>query len=597
MKYLHRMPFGAMIEDGGVLFQFWAPAAKRVDLHLAEPERDLPMRRTEEGWFHLGVPNLGAGASYQFIIDTAHRVPDPASRYQPQDVHGPSEVIDAEAFDWDDEGWVGRPWREAVIYEIHIGTFTREGTYDAAAAELERLAQLGVTAVELMPLSDFSGTRNWGYDGVLPFAPDSVYGRPESLKRFIATAHRLGLMVFIDVVYNHFGPDGNYLPLYAPQFFASGETGWGDRINFGGEGSQHVRRFFLHNALYWLIEYHADGLRFDAVHAIHDESDQHFLNQLAAKIRETLPDGRHVHLILENDRNEARYLERGAAGAPVYYDAQWNDDFHHACHVLLTGENEGYYADYASAPLDHLGRALTEGFAYQGGFSAYREGNRGEPSRHLPPLAFVDFLQNHDQIGNRAFGERLTTLAPEQALAAAAAVLLLAPSPPLLFMGEDWGATAPFLFFCDFKGDLATAVREGRRREFARFPAFSSPAARERIPDPLDIGTFERSRLDRASQCRPDVVERYRSLLSLRHREIVPHLRENAPPKAAYEVAGRRLTAEWQFEDGAALRVVANLGNDHAPFDRPGPDWRHLWGPEPGAETLDPWTVIWSIRR
>ena len=588
------MPFGAMIDDGGVLFQLWAPAAKRVDLQLLEPARTLAMRRTEEGWYHLGVGNLGAGARYHFLINGEQHVPDPASRYQPQDVHGPSEVIDAEAFDWDDQSWTGRPWREAVIYELHLGTFTREGTFAAATAELGRLAELGVTAIELMPLADFPGRRNWGYDGVLPFAPDSVYGKPEELKRFIAAAHRLGLMVFIDVVYNHFGPEGNYLSLYAPQFFAPGETGWGQRINFDGAGAQHVRRFFIHNALYWLIEYHADGLRFDAVHAIHDESERHFLRQLADRVRQTIAGRRQIHLILENDRNEASFLQRDAGSVPLY-DAQWNDDFHHACHVLLTGEGGGYYGDYASAPLDHLGRALTEGFAYQGDFSAYRDCKRGEPSRHLPPLAFVHFLQNHDQIGNRAFGERLTTLATPAALAAATAMLLLAPAPPLLFMGEEWGATAPFLFFCDFKGELGAAVRDGRRREFARFPAFASPDARERIPDPLDLRTFERSCLDR-TQFNSDIATRYRALLALRQREIVPHLTERAPRQTRYEVKGSRLDAEWQFEDDATLRLIANLGEMPTQSETLPSGWRQLWGPKPRGATLDPWTVVWSIK-
>jgi malto-oligosyltrehalose trehalohydrolase len=588
------MPFGAMIDDGGVLFQLWAPAAKRVDLRLAERNQDAPMRRAQEGWFHLGVPNVGGGALYQFVIDGKQAIPDPASRYQPHDVNGPSQVIDAEAFDWDDAAWRGRPWRESVIYELHVGTFTREGTFAAAEAELERLVHTGITAIELMPLADFAGTRNWGYDGVLLFAPDSSYGKPEDLKHLIAAAHRLGLMVFLDVVYNHFGPEGNYLSLYAPQFFAPRETGWGQEINFGGEGSLHVRRFFMHNALYWLTEYNFDGLRFDAVHAIRDDSDQHFLAQLAAKVRQVLPD-RQVHLVLENDRNEARYLERDARGVPVAYDAQWNDDFHHAAHVALTDERDGYYADY-TAPLDQLGRCLTEGFAYQGEFSPHREAKRGEPSRGLPLLAFVNFLQNHDQIGNRAFGERLTTLAPPEAVTAAAAVLLLAPSPPLLFMGEEWGATTPFLFFCDFDGDLASAVRDGRRREFAKFPAFSTPDARDRIPDPLDIRTFERSRLDRPGQYREEFAEHYRSLLALRHREIVPRVAETGPHHASYRVSGRVLTAQWQLADGSALGLAANLGPSAAPFTPLGTGWRRLWGPEPSAETIGAWTVIWSIR-
>lgn len=596
MKRLHRMPFGAMIDDGGVLFQLWAPAAKRVDLRLIENGRELPMNRGDEGWFHLGVRNLGAGTLYYYVIDGQKAVPDPASRCQPQDVDGPSAVVDAEAFAWTDETWRGRPWHESVIYELHLGTFTRGGTFDAAIAELERLAKLGITAIELMPLSDFAGKRNWGYDGVLPFAPDSSYGPPDGLKRLVTAAHRLGLMVFVDVVYNHFGPEGNYLPLYAPQFFATEETGWGQRINFDGEGSQHVRRFFIHNALYWLIEYNVDGLRFDAVHAIHDQCEPHFLHQLATKVRQAAPAGRQVHLVLENDRNEARFLDRRALNGLGYYTAQWNDDFHHAAHVILTGETDGYYRDYADAPRAKLGRCLTEGFAYQGETSPYREAPRGENSQNLPLLAFVDFLQNHDQIGNRAFGERLTTLAPPAALAAMTAILLLAPSPPLLFMGEEWGATSPFLFFCDFKGDLANAVREGRRREFARFPAFASPDARARIPDPLDISTFERSRLDREADTNPEIAEQYRALLALRHREIVPRLASAAPIEASCKLRGNRLTARWRLGDGSALRFAANLSGEAMTMLPLEASERRLWGPDPAVGAVPPWAVIWSIQ-
>jgi len=453
------------------------------------------------------------------------------------------------------------------------------------------LRNLGITAIELMPLADFAGTRNWGYDGALPFAPDSSYGRPEELKALICEAHRLGLMVFVDVVYNHFGPEGNYLSLYAPSFFAPRETGWGQSLNF----SSVARRFFIENALYWLIEYHIDGLRFDAVHAIHDQSQPHFLDELANAARVACGD-RHIHLMLENDKNEVHSLERGADGAPRYYDAQWNDDFHHAMHVVLTGESDGYYADYVAAPVDYLGRSLAQGFAYQGEHSTFRNAARGEPSAHLPPLAFVNFLQNHDQVGNRAFGERLITLVPRDALKAAIAIQLLAPAPPLLFMGEELGATMPFLFFCDFTGDLANAVREGRRREFARFPAFASPDTSERIPDPLAIGTFQRSKIAPAiEQPDPEIAMLYRQLLDLRQREIVPRLTGTRSFCARHRSEARVLSVEWDLPDGSQLLLIANLAATQAkPLANP--PGRSIWGAMPKiGDRLPAWTTLWSI--
>jgi maltooligosyltrehalose trehalohydrolase len=442
-----------------------------------------------------------------------------------------------------------------------------------------------------MPVADFAGARNWGYDGVLPFAPDSSYGRPEDLKALICAAHRLGLMVFLDVVYNHFGPEGNYLSLYAPSFFAPRETSWGRSLDF----SSVVRRFFIENALYWLIEYHLDGLRLDAVHAIHDESEPHFLDELAQAARKACGD-RHIHLVLENDRNEANRLERDRRGAPRSYDAQWNDDFHHAMHVVLTGEADGYYADYIASPMDHLGRALAEGFAYQGEHSSFRDMPRGTPSPHLPPLAFVNFLQNHDQVGNRAFGERLISLVARDALKAAIAIQLLAPSPPLLFMGEEVGATMPFLFFCDFTGDLANAVREGRRREFARFPAFASPDARAQIPDPLALETFLRSKIASAAE-QPDdeIAALYRQLLDLRRREIVPRLSGARAPSARYRSAGRGLSVEWGLPDGSRLMLIANLAATEAELLAQ-PSGRLIWGAMPrNRGRLPAWTALWSI--
>ncbi|HEX2725573.1 MAG TPA: malto-oligosyltrehalose trehalohydrolase, partial [Beijerinckiaceae bacterium] len=440
MRRAHSMPFGAELTSGGVRFALWAPTARDVALVLDGAEHAMP--HDGDGWRRLVVPTAHAGSRYQYRIDGDLLVPDPASRFQPDDVSGPSAVIDPTAYAWADAGWRGRPWEEAVLYEVHVGTATPEGTYAGLAGKLEDLRDLGVTAIELLPLSDFPGARNWGYDGVLPFAPDASYGTPDDLKALVDRAHALGLMIFIDVVYNHFGPAGNYLHSYAGSFFTERhQTPWGAGINFDGAASRPVRDFFIHNALYWLQEFHVDGLRFDAVHAILDDSEHHVLAEIAEHARAALP-GREVHLVLENDANQARFLRREPDGHPALYTAQWNDDLHHCWHTLLTGEDDGYYVDYADEPVRRLGRCLAEGFAYQGEPSAHRNGEaRGEPSAHLPPAAFVSFLQNHDQIGNRALGERISHLAPPERLALARAGVLLAPHVPMLYMGEEWDAS------------------------------------------------------------------------------------------------------------------------------------------------------------
>ena len=608
---IHRMPFGSQLEGGGVRFRLWAPSAEQVALCLGDAE--LPMPAAGEGWFAFDVAGAQPGCRYRFRIDGDLLVPDPASRYNPDDVHGASEVVDAEAFAWNDGDWQGRPWEEAVIYELHVGSFTPEGTFAAVVGRLDYLVELGVTAIELMPVGDFPGRHNWGYDGVLPFAPDSRYGRPEDLKRLVEAAHACGLMVLLDVVYNHFGPEGNYLHAYAAPFFnAEHQTPWGPAINFDGAGSGPVRDFFIHNALYWLEEYHLDGLRLDAVHAIADGSTPDIVEAIAEAVRQGPGRQRRIHLILENDRNQARYLGRDADGVPLGATAQWNDDFHHALHVLLTGETDGYYADYADAPVRHLGRCLAEGFAFQGEVSAYRHhARRGEASRHLPPAAFVAFLQNHDQIGNRAFGDRLGQLAEPAALAAATAILLLAPAPPLLFMGEEFDAAQPFLYFCDFGPELAAAVNAGRRQEFARFAAAAEGlapvpmAVLADLPDANATSTFTACVLDRASLETPPHdrwLAFYRQLLALRRQQIMPRLRGmGAAAKATCQPLGERvLSVSWQLGEGSRLVLLANLGEQ--PF---GP-----LTPPPGvaiyrsdnlpagmlaAGCLPPWSVAWLL--
>jgi maltooligosyltrehalose trehalohydrolase len=606
MQRLHDMPFGTRVrEDGTVRFHLWAPSQEAVALVLqaAHGEAVLPMGRMQDGWFRLVTDRARPGSRYAFLLEDGLRVPDPASRFQPGDVHGPSEVVDPRSYAWQDGAWRGRPWEEAVLYELHVGTFTPEGTFRAAIGKLDHLAGLGVTAIELMPVADFPGRHNWGYDGVLPFAPESGYGHPADLKTLVDAAHARGLMVFLDVVYNHFGPEGNYLHRYAEQFFTERhKTPWGAAINFDDAGSRTVRDFFIHNALYWLEEYHFDGLRLDAVHAIMDDSQPDILRELAESVAVGPGRARPVHLVLENDRNQATYLVRNGKLRPRWYTAQWNDDAHHALHVLVTGETDGYYTDFADSPAWHLGRALTEGFSYQGEPSRYRQGEaRGEPSAHLPPTAFVNFLQTHDQVGNRAFGERLTRLAKPEALRAATAILLLAPSPPLLFMGQEWGSRAPFPFFCDFGADLGAAVTEGRRREFAHFPAFRDPATRARIPDPNDPATFKSAVLDwrdlELAQHR-EWLTLHRDLLALRAREIVPRLGKLAEGQGNFRVlAGRALEAHWTLGDGSRLTLLANLGDESLPAaGRPAGDVLYA-GALPDGDAFPAWSVFWFLER
>lgn len=603
----HTMPFGAELQpDGSVRFRLWAPAAKQVSLVLERNDANpIPLVSTNGGWYELLTNEARAGSLYRFQIDSGTKVPDPASRFQPHDVKGPSEVLDPSAFDWTDKQWRGLPWEQAVTYELHVGTFTPEGTFRGAEQKLDYLRDLGVTAIELMPLSDFPGSRNWGYDGVLPYAPDSSYGRPEDLKRLVQTAHAKGLMVFLDVVYNHFGPEGNYLHLYSPQFFTNRHhTPWGDAINFDGPDSRVVRDFFIHNALYWLEEYHFDGLRLDAVESIVDGSKPDILTELATTVRNRFGTDRLVHLILENGDNIARYLERDPYGAVCLYNAQWNDDIHHALHVLLTGESDGYYSDYVKDPMVNLCRSLREGFVYQGDYSEYHGEHRGELSRDLPPSAFVSFLQNHDQVGNRALGDRIIHLTSPGALKAAMEILLLAPAPPLLFMGEEFGATTPFLFFCDFHGDLAAAVTNGRRNEFARFSKFSSPEVRDSIPDPNAEETFVRSKLDWNSlddAAHSGWLQLYRKLLGIRQRVVVPQLgiKSESRCRSSHD-SERALSIDWSFEHGAQLELRANLGESTAEINQTSGTRFYVSNRDADAAIeqghLPAWSVVWSLR-
>jgi malto-oligosyltrehalose trehalohydrolase len=559
-RFRHEMPYGAQLQEHGrTRFRLWAPDVEEVQLELGDGDA-CTMRALGDGW-HECIRPAPAGTPYRYRIRDDLRVPDPASRLQQAgDVHGASIVVDPDAYAWRHADWPGRPWHEAVIYEVHAGAC---GGFRGVQAMLPGLHALGITAIELMPIAQFPGRRNWGYDGVLPFAPAAAYGTPEELKALVDAAHGLGLMVFLDVVYNHFGPDGNYLGSYASPFFRKDgpSTPWGAAIDVA---RPPVGDFFVHNALYWLDEYRFDGLRLDAVHALHDPA---WLLSLAGRVRDAVG-WRQVHLVLENEANQAHLLGTGG------FDAQWNDDFHNALHVLLTGESAGYYGAYADDPMAKLVRCLAEGFAWQG--EPMRGKRRGEPSADLSPLCFVNFLQNHDQVGNRALGERLTVLADPRQLEAACALLLLTPAVPMLFMGEEWGSRTPFLFFTDHQTEaLRTAVREGRRKEFAEFEGHGG----EDVPDPNAPSSFERSRPDPHEAASADGLARLtlvRHLLAQRRQHLVPRL-QRARPLEARALGPRALQAHWQLGD-AGLRVYCNLGEATTVHAKPTPDARWLHG-------------------
>lgn len=576
--------FGPLVTDQGVTFRLWAPAATSVSVLLDKPHA---MLRFGE-WFELHVPGVQPGARYKFKIDDDTEIADPGSHFQPDDVQGPSEVLD-HRYDWRVTNWKGRPWAEAVFLETHVGTFTPQGTYRAMIDKLDHMVETGITALELMPLADFPGRWNWGYDGVLMYAPDSSYGRPEDLKALIDAAHERGLMVFLDVVYNHFGPEGNYLGQIAPKFFSEAHTPWGGAINYEVD---EVRAFAIENAVHWLRDYRFDGLRLDAVHAIVTAGEVHLLSDLSMAVGKFAAEtGRHIHLVLENDDNRAAVLAPYDDPPQGRYRAQWNDDYHHAWHVLLTGETSGYYSDYEDAAA-HVTRTLGEGFAYQGEPSPHREGQpRGEPSTFLPRAAFVNFLQNHDQIGNRPLGERLSVLVKPEAVQAALTVLLLQPSPPLLFQGEEWGATEPFPFFCDFTGDLAQAVRDGRKREFAgAYAKFGGE-----IPDPIARETRDSAVLNwdmRGEPAHAAHLALTRKLLALRKQSIVPLLPAMVT-KGHVTFQGGLLSAQWPA-DGKTLVLFANL-SDEAQSRPKDMAWGNaIWGEAP-PDTLPPWSVYAAI--
>jgi maltooligosyltrehalose trehalohydrolase len=494
-----------------VNFRVWAPKATTVEIAIDNTRTS--MRPCKGGWWSTDAPATGGAPEYAFSLDGGPPLPDPRSPWQPQGVHGPSRAVDHQAFAWTDARWQPGPLSAAVLYELHVGTFTPAGTFEAAIARLEHLVALGVTHVELMPVAEFPGGRGWGYDGVDLYAPHHGYGGPEGLKRLVDAAHHQGLAVILDVVYNHLGPAGNYLERFGPYFTDRHHTPWGQAVNLDGPGSEEVRRFFCDNALMWLRDYHLDGLRLDAVHALIDTSAVHFLEQLAAEVQALEARlGRHLVLIAESDLNDPRVVRPAEIGG-YGLTAQWSDDFHHALHTVLTGECAGYYADFGT--LTALAQALMHAFVYDGRYSHFRDRRHGRPATGLPGHRFCGYLQNHDQIGNRAQGERSSHLISPGHLKIAAGLVLTAPFVPLLFQGEEWGASTPFQYFTDHEDpELGRAVSEGRRSEFA---AFGWDA--EAVPDPQDPATYVRSRLDwRELACEPhaSLLDWHRRLIRLR---------------------------------------------------------------------------------
>lgn len=543
-----------LVAENVARFRLWATGQQRVTLRLNG--NDLEMTPSGDGWFEREVSGVAPGTEYNFVLADGMVVPDPASRAQKGDVNGPSLVIDPEQYRWQNTQWRGRPWEEAVVYEMHIGTFTPQGTFRAAIEKLPDLAELGITMLEVLPVSQFGGNRGWGYDGVLLYAPHSAYGTPDDFKAFIDAAHGHGLSVVLDIVLNHFGPEGNYLPLLAPDFFhKERHTPWGAGIAYDVDAA---RRYIAEAPLYWLQEYRLDGLRFDAIDQIEDSSEKHVLIEIAERIRADITD-RPIHLTTEDCRNVTFLHPRNEDGSVPLFTGEWNDDFHNAIHVLATGETHAYYQDFADEPEKRVARVLAEGFAYQGEISPQSGDARGVDSKNQPPVAFVDFIQNHDQVGNRAQGERLITLAGAARTRVLLATLLLSPHIPLLFMGEEYGETNPFLFFTDFHGDLAKAVREGRAKEFDGHAGHEG----ESVPDPNEESTFTRSKLD---WHKPDEEEGEawlaltRKLLALRQRYLVPLL-ATAGGQSGHVLATAPgfLAVSWRFPKGT-LSLALNIG-------------------------------------
>jgi maltooligosyltrehalose trehalohydrolase len=596
---LHRrLPVGAEVQSqGGTHFRVYAPKRRKVEVILEaasgneEKSFELP---DEDGGYFSGLVKAAAGTLYRFRLDGSEQTyPDPASRFQPTGPHGPSQIVDPSSFRWSDDGWRGVRREGQVIYEMHVGTFTRAGTWVAAAAELPELASLGITVIEMMPVADFPGRFGWGYDGVNLFAPTQLYGQPDDLRRFIDRAHALGLGVILDIVYNHFGPDGNYLREFADDYFTDRyKTNWGDPINFDGEGSAPVREYFLANAAYWIDEFHFDGYRLDATQNIYDQSGDHIFTALTERVRAAAR-GRATYIVAENEPQHTRLvqpLEQGGYGM----DALWNDDFHHSAMVAMTGRNEAYYTDYLGKPQEFIS-AAKYGYLYQGQWYKWQEQRRGTPSLRLSPSAFVTFLQNHDQIANSGHGERCHTLTSPGRYRAMTALLLLGPSTPLLFQGQEFAASSPFFYFADYDGELGRLICQGRGRELAQFPSLATPAAQAELRDPCDPQTFELTKLDFGEREKNSgVYQMHKDLLRLRREDPVfsrlQFCNTDGHPAGCLDGAvlgDEAFVLRYFGTDGEDDRLlIVNLGRDLHLNPAPEP----LLGPHEGRL----WEVLWS---
>jgi maltooligosyltrehalose trehalohydrolase len=592
---------GAWITPDGTRFRVWSPTAKSIDL-IVEPSPVTPasvlaLQPADDGYFTGTFQGLPAGTRYRFSIDDRQAFPDPASRHQPEGVHGPSQVVDPSKFLWTDADWTGLNMEDLILYELHVGTFTPQGTFNGVREKLNALKDLGVTAIELMPVADFPGNRNWGYDGVDLFAPARCYGTPDELRHLVNAAHALNIGIFLDVVYNHLGPDGAYLGVFSPHYFsATHKIPWGDALNFDDGHSKQVRNFFIENALHWIHEYHIDGLRLDATHTMVDDSPTHILKELVEKVHASSPKEKNILLIAEDDRNQSQLLLPTDEGG-YELNAVWADDFHHQLRRLLTGDDEGYFQDYSGTTED-LAQTMRQGWFYTGQYSAFRKHARGTSTNGIPLQKFVHSIQNHDQVGNRALGDRLHFALEPDSFRAVSALFLLSPATPLIFMGQEWGAGTPFCYFTDHEKALGKAVTEGRLNEFRHFKAFSEPSAIGSIPDPQNLSTFTNSQLnwqERAQQPHAEVLALYRDLIKLRKTE--PALQKKFNASFQVEALGRNtLALKREVDDKFSLLIVACLkgqesivlGNHSITQPPVGKQWALLWKTEDKKYTDTP---------
>jgi len=575
-----------VVPAGGVHFRVWAPDHQSVEVELSgDPPRWRKLEREKDGYWAGMVPEARAGMRYKYRLNGKDSWPDPASRFQPEGPHHASQIVDPRAYSWRDATWRGLPLRGQIIYELHVGTFTREGTWASAQERLPELVETGITVIEVMPVNEFAGRFGWGYDGVHPFAPTRLYGEPDDFRRFVDRAHELGMAVILDVVYNHLGPDGNYLPCFSPWYFTDKyETDWGEAINFHGPNSGPVREFFIANAGYWISEFHLDGLRLDATQNIYDTSEDHILAAIAREVHRS-SNGRQTILVGENEPQDARLItpqDRGGYGL----DALWNDDFHHTAMVQLTGRNEAYYTDYLGTPQEFISSAKY-GWLYQGQWYAWQSKRRGSPSIGISPEAFVTFIQNHDQVANSARGERAHSLTSFSKYKAMTALLLLMPGTPMLFQGEEWGASSPFLYFADAPQNLAPLVRDGRRKFLAQFRSVATAGMAACLPDPVSEETFQRCKLDHDER----QGARNQHILNL-HKDAIAMRRRDAAFALPGQVDGAVLAEDtfllrWFGPEAAEDRLLmVNFGRDHHLSPAPEP----LLAPPLNME----WNVVWS---